>query len=251
MEAGFESRDPLTAYKFINPGGYKMFVTNNQFSKIFFNRCILAVSFVFVLFLMNTTAQADCNPLQLVQAGNYYYYKGVDCEGFQWDIIFKDYFNDEWRMKKVRDNGGVEYFVGNRCVPSNGKRYAASACIYHSVQGDVISFVSQSWQDEKALTYNMTWHNDTRISGSEYWLGADRWDSYYFRTGYIDLIRGIFGGKSVGSSSQPMGVNEATNNVAGVPQEVWANEDDSTLKTRLEPDRYEAVKEMREIMGIE
>jgi hypothetical protein len=144
-------------------------------------------------------AKAQCDPLQLIAGERYDHYNGVDCEGFQWDIIFKDYFQDEWRMNKVRESGDVEYYVGNRYVPSNGKRYAASACIYHSVRGDTISFVSQSWQREKALVYNMTWHSDTRISGSEYWLGADRWDGYYFRTGYIDLIRGSFGGHTVGT----------------------------------------------------
>jgi hypothetical protein len=88
-------------------------------------------------------------------------------------------------------------FAGFADIYQNGKRYAASACIYHSVGGDTISFVSQSWQREKALVYNMTWQSDTRLSGAEYWLGADRWDGYYFRTGYIDLIRGTFGDRTL------------------------------------------------------
>ncbi len=166
------------------------------FFKIFFMMVLTGL----LLFMSEMAHAKDCNPLALIPSGvNYYYYAGVDCPDFEWDVILKDYFQDEWRMKKVRDTGGAEYYVGNRYVPSNGKRYASSACVYHAVQGDVISFVSQSWQDEKSLIYNMTWHSDTRISGSEYWSGADRWDGYYFRTGYIDLIKGTFGGKTAGS----------------------------------------------------
>jgi hypothetical protein len=79
----------------------------------------------------------------------------------------------------------------------------------------------------------------------------NRWDGYYFRNAYIDLINGAFGGKTLEVTSFLVSAEDATNTVAGVPQEVWANEDDNTLKMRLEPERYEAVKKMREIMGIE
>ncbi|NCC25932.1 MAG: hypothetical protein EOM25_12190 [Deltaproteobacteria bacterium] len=195
-------------------------------------------------------ANAECNPLQLIHDGNYDHYKGVDCEGFSWDIIFKDYFNDEWRMKKVREFGSVEYFVGNRYVPGSGKRYASSASIYHSSQGDVISFASQNWQDEKSLVYNMTWQSNIRISGCEYWLGADRYDGYYFRNAYIDLIRGTFGGKIVqASGSEAMA--EYGDIVAGVPEDVWTGATEEDLQMRLEPDRFEAVKAAREDRGIE
>lgn len=222
-----------------------------KISKFLYKNKILAVFSGLILFLNTANVLAADNPLQLISDGNYHHYAGTDVEGFTWDIIFKDYFNDEWRMKKVREYGGVEYFVGNRYVPSSGKRYAVSASIYYSSQGDVISFASQNWQDEKFFVYNMVWQSNTRIIGCEYWVGADRWDGYYFRNAYIDLIKGSFGGRTIQSTSSHMSVNDATNTVAGVPQEVWANEDDNTLKMRLEPDRYEAVKKMRETMGIE
>jgi hypothetical protein len=139
---------------------------------------------------------ADEDPLQLVKndTGSSYHYVGEDVEGFNWPVVFLDYYNDTWKMKQVRSYGDVDYYVGNRIAYGNsGKRYACSASIYHAPIGDVISFNSQNYQVEKSFTYNMAWQNDTRLSGCEYWLGADRFDNYYFRNAYIDLKSGAFG----------------------------------------------------------
>lgn len=165
----------------------------------------LVLTLMTLIMTTGTVALAD-DPLQLVMNGNYqtavsHYYLGEDVPGYKWAIYLRDYFNDEWRMKKVCEYGGIEYYVDNRYVPSNGKRYASSASVFHSPMGDVISFASQNWQKEKSFSYNMVRQNDYRYYGCEYWIGADRWDNYYFRNAYIELVSGTFGGKTRAASA--------------------------------------------------
>jgi hypothetical protein len=197
-------------------------------------------------------ANAD-DPLRLIfngtnESATSYHYKGLDVPGFQWDIYLKDYFNDEWRMNKVREYGGVEYYVGNRYVPGSGKRYASSASVYYSSQGVVISFVSQNWQNEKCLVYNMVWQSNSRISGCEYWVGADRFDGYYFRTGYIDLISGTFAGKTKaivsGKTTAETNKEQQKTGVETLPKEIWGNEElESGLLFRLGSEDFAKLKQ--------
>lgn len=178
---------------------YGMRILSDKKTRMSLKKLWLVVVPGLVLMLFSL-AHAD-DPMRLVMNGTWqtavhHYYVGQDVPGYRWDIYLKDYYNDEWRMKKVRDYGGVEYYVGNRYVPSNGKRYASSASVFHSNQGDVISFSSQNWQKEKTFTYNMIRQNDYRMYGCEYWVGMDRWDNFYMRNAWIELQSGEFGGKT-------------------------------------------------------
>ena len=202
--------------------------------------------------VLNGTHQTAANHYYIGQLGDYtignkLVEQGVP--GFEWPIYFKDYYNDEWRMKKVRDSGGVEYYVGNRFVPSNGKRYACSASVYHSSIGDVVSFASQNWQKEKSFIYNMTWQNDWKAYGCEYWIGTDRFDKYYFRNGWIKLNKGTFGGKIAKTAVKTSSVKEETDKekVAGfaaLPQAIWGDPNlEKGLEMRLGEEEFVLLKE--------
>ena len=204
--------------------------------------------------VMNGTWQTAVNHYYVGQVGNYMITgsKMVDqgVPGFQWDIYFRDYYNDEWRMNKVRDYGGVEYYIGNRYVPSNGKRYASSASVFHSDQGDVISFVSQNWQKEKSFAYNMIRQNDYRMYGCEYWIGIDRYDNFYMRNAWIELQKGTFGGKTRGKVVKTNSVNEETETkekltgFAALPKEIWGDPAlEEGLEMRLGEEEFNLLKE--------
>lgn len=217
------------------------------------NRGIAFWGLILTLIMATSTVVLADDPLRLVMDGTSHHYVGEDEPGYKWDIYFRDYYNDEWRMKNVREYGSVEYYVGNRYVPSNGKRYASSASVYHSPIGDVISFASQNWQKEKSFSYNMVRHNDYRFCGCEYWIGADRWDSYYFRNAYIELVSGTFGGKTIAAGTKAAYDKNNMDNdtMMGIPEGVWRTADKEILRMRLEPERYEEIMEARETEDIE
>ena len=136
--------------------------------------------------------------------------------------------------------------------PATAKRYASSASVFHSDQGDVISFCSQNWQKEKGFTYNMIRQNDYRMYGCEYWTGMDRWDNFYMRNAWIELQKGSFGGKTKSATSKDaMPKVKDSDEIAGVPASVWREMDPEALKTRLEPDRFEKVMQAREAENIQ